>query len=332
MNYFCLRTYLLVLIIFTKISYSNDTYLGSVGGNLFSKNYDVYGIFLSKSRSTSVQLIKEKIHIIILRDSFIAYCKFWFYNISDSLQRVYVGFPNNYQDFVATTSPLRNFKVWVNGKEIKTEKWKERIYWEGDSLKPYFSKIWFAWKNDFPAKETTLIENRYTGSLGQLPDGIGFISYVLGTGATWKLPILEGKIIFDHSNVFSSYFVIKDRWGNTNLKPCFYSDSVVFSFQNYIPTENEVVQIYFIMYWFIPITPDGIIKYLEKARLSKKEIQLMRYEILAYHGYPFKNEKLRKYFASKKWYKENPLFNKHLLNEYENTTIRILLEFEKKLK
>jgi hypothetical protein len=59
-------------------------------------------------------------------------------------------------------------------------------------------------------------------------------SYVIGTGQLWDGPILNGRVVFDHSELVSTNFVYKSDTNN-ELKPEYFDDSTVYSFTNYIP-------------------------------------------------------------------------------------------------
>lgn len=69
---------------------------------------------------------------------------------------------------------------------------------------------------------------------------------------------------------------------------------------------------------------------LEDAELLEKtleEINLIKNEIYARHGYIFKNAKLRKYFEAKDWYNPDPHFSPAEFNEYERENILILSKY-----
>lgn len=73
---------------------------------------------------------------------------------------------------------------------------------------------------------------------------------------------------------------------------------------------------------------------LAKAELNGKsteELRIMRNEIFARHGYIFKSEDLKEYFASKEWYE--PLYQDvtELLTESDKKNIQLIVEQEKSL-
>ena len=63
---------------------------------------------------------------------------------------------------------------------------------------------------------------------------------------------------------------------------------------------------------------------------SVSELWLMRNEIFARHGRPFKTYELFAYFSSKKWYKPSEKYSQKLLSKTEMRNAQIILEEEKK--
>lgn len=69
------------------------------------------------------------------------------------------------------------------------------------------------------------------------------------------------------------------------------------------------------------------------ASYSKAQLRLIRNEIYARHGYCFKHEDLKQYFASKTWYKPNPSLSTTQVfarfNETERRNNKLIIEYEK---
>lgn len=70
-------------------------------------------------------------------------------------------------------------------------------------------------------------------------------------------------------------------------------------------------------------------KSLEGKNLD--QLRLMRNEIFAKHGYPFKNYELYLYFYNKDWYKPDSLYSEKRLSNEERKNIEIIKAKEKKL-
>jgi hypothetical protein len=64
------------------------------------------------------------------------------------------------------------------------------------------------------------------------------------------------------------------------------------------------------------------------------EIELLRNEIFARHGYNFKNQRLNEYFSQFSWFKDNSgqTFNSDELNKFENHNIQLFRKVEEKIK
>lgn len=75
------------------------------------------------------------------------------------------------------------------------------------------------------------------------------------------------------------------------------------------------------------LTPEKLASY------SKAQLRLIRNEIYARHGYCFKHEDLKQYFASKTWYKPNPSLSTTQVfarfNETERRNNKLIIEYEK---
>lgn len=70
----------------------------------------------------------------------------------------------------------------------------------------------------------------------------------------------------------------------------------------------------------------------ELDKMTAEQIRLARNEIYARHGRRFQSEDLQSYFDSKPWYKgtiDSDSFDESVLNEYEKTNARFMLEYEK---
>jgi len=63
---------------------------------------------------------------------------------------------------------------------------------------------------------------------------------------------------------------------------------------------------------------------------SKQELEVMRNEIFAAHGYKFKSENWIKYFSTKDWYEPNFENVENQLTEIERKNIELIIIYEKK--
>ena len=271
-------------------------------------------------------MIKEDIVIKTFKDSCEVNCKFWFYN-HDMEDKVYVevGFPDNFADPLHSSIPLKKFMAKVNGKKVEVTKVKQKTEYVGEME---FTKNWFVWYADFPAQSVTFIENKYIGNWGGSYYS-RFFSYEIGTGRTWFKNIKEGKIVFDHSKLATSNFVIEGDYP-IDLVTKQYDDSLVITFENYLPDDNEKVRIEFFSYWDF-IQPGVYKNMLKHEKISKERARLMRNEVFARYGYIFSDQELDKYFKLKTWYTPNPAFSFDLLTDKEKEFIQLLKEYEESI-
>ncbi len=184
---------------------------------------------------------------------------------------------------------------------------------------------------NFPGKATTNIENSYVGSWGGTYYSCDFV-YQIGTGRTWFKKIGEGKIVFDHSQLASSYFVIKSKNPSPKITATQYEDSLVYTFHNYLPSEDEYLRIEFWNYWDYIVPPDYYKLMLREHKVTKEAARLMRNEIFARYGYQFNDHKLKEYFEGKTWYMPNSEFKFKDLREKERLAVEIFKEYEVSLK
>jgi len=327
-----------ILLFLPFTSKSDDGYLGSRGGNVFPI-----------IRNEQIRMMQEEIKINMFQDSCNVNCKFWFTNESmDTISYVLVGFPDYFNDPGTASMGLRNFTCKVNGKETKVDKYMQTsIAYTDSSLRvdtlydEY--QYWYCWTIEYILPHQTLfIENFYTGDYGGSISGNSTFSYLIGTAQTWKSTIAKGRIIFDYSHIASKLFLDTSDYYSENLPNgiirTVFDDSTVFSFKDYYPKWNEMIELSIYPYWESPngnlsdtattypfAYDDNPINKFDKTRLH-----LMRNEIYARHGYTFKDKFLKNYFENKTWYKADSEFTVDKLNRYETLMVNYLRELEKK--
>jgi len=79
------------------------------------------------------------------------------------------------------------------------------------------------------------------------------------------------------------------------------------------------------------LLPESDIRLIEKEELEGVDLEtlaLMRNEILARHGYPFKKAQYQEYFASQSWYTENPDFDYNMLSSIEMENVETIKKLE----
>lgn len=79
------------------------------------------------------------------------------------------------------------------------------------------------------------------------------------------------------------------------------------------------------------LLPESDVRLIEKEELKdadKETLALMRNEILARHGYPFKKAQYQEYFGSQIWYEENPDFDYNMLSKIEMENVETIKKLE----
>lgn len=113
-------------------------------------------------------------------------------------------------------------------------------------------------------------------------------------------------------------FRLPEEYYLSNNQPG-YADDISFSDENYYAGEF--------------IIPDSNVRALTKEELSaydKDTLALIRNEILARYGYPFKKQKYIDYFESQSWYVRNDAFTYGMLTSLEMENIELIKKLEAK--
>ena len=318
-----MKQLLFALLLFPILSYSNDSSLGSRGGNVFPvfQRYDI-------------RMEREVIRIKMKRDSCYVSCKFWFKNESKANCLLLIGFPDYLQDPGEITKPLKRFTCKIAGKETKVDHLKSVTTLDSDTTTRWYDS-WYCWDTQFKPSETVLIENTYTGEWSRSVGGTFFFDYLIGTARTWKGSIGSGKVVFDFSDLASKLFLDNNCSADTvfpkGMHRKIYNDSIVYSYNDYFPEWGESLRVGLWSFWQPPFEttdPDNYpFKHIALKR-SNEDLGMMRNEIYARHGYVFRNKELQNYFEKQSWYRRDDEFTIDKLNNYEV----LFIDFLKKLE
>ena len=140
----------------------------------------------------------------------------------------------------------------------------------------------------------------------------------------WDGPVVDGRIVFDHSELVSTNYVIQKistrylskEQQEKQLHPEYYDDSIVYTFTNYTPKPHESVSIgIFVTDWH---TLDNY----KSNRCpdwwfvtSTQQAAAMKNEFYALHGYDFKDDSLSRYYKKRNWYTIDSSFDSTKLSE-----------------
>ena len=303
---------LIIFLSFSIMSLANDAHIGTNTGNVYLEE-----------KADSIQMIKERVYILLQDDTSHVKCTFWLANYGSG-KDITIGFPN-YHYGIMGTEPVHNFTCKVNGLPFNriAEVTLRTKYKDSKCIE---EKQWYKWNIRIDENDTVKIENEYDGTWGGTVCENSFY-YTIGTGATWAGPIGDGRITFDHSNLVSTNFVIKSK-KTGKIKPLYYDDSVVYGFTNYTPDPKEVLSIWIYSTSFFRDYSDlnpCLMRYIESAENAR----MVRNEFIALHGFKFKDDNLLDYYIKRKWYKVDPLFDTTKFSNGEKKVIQYLNEKEK---
>lgn len=241
---------LLIQFLWPEISFSDDSYMGGVGGTLKPQN------------SEDIVMQEEVVNITLSRKGAKVECVYVFHNTS-SAQTVVMGFPGILGE---EESPVKKFKAYVNGKPVKVE--KKEISEEGDN-QTY--RIWYTHKVSFKAGETKVVKNTFLSPYSGVPVGtlpgtnesfvINYFEYILETGNTWKGKIGKVKINVKVTGdlTLNDLIAPADDWegrykkGDYAISPPGFKilepDKIYWEFRNLEPTKkNNILICYYYTY------------------------------------------------------------------------------------
>ncbi len=309
-----MKSILCITVFLFSITSGDDCGIGTDAGNVFIEYVK------------NIEMAKERVDVEMGRDSAVVKCKFWFFNRGDKMERD-VGFPNFWVSPPEASEEIMDFKTWVDGKEIKVHmKEQATLDIDGKDTLPDMVKNWFVWSTVFKAKDTTIIENRYTSKYTSC-DGTRekSVYYVLGTGRTWEGKIGQGTIVFDFKNLLSTAWVKPSSRTNKAIKTVIRDNRIEFSFNNFEPKENDGFVLDFYPPWDTVCCGGDDQKFNEFTSTKKRrDLRLMRNEIYARHGYVFSDPDLVAFFSAEPWYHPDPGFKPAMLSEGESKTVQVL--------
>ena len=120
-----------------------------------------------------------------------------------------------------------------------------------------------------------------------------------------------------------------DEFNGTEFAVCAACDPAYASMPQLVLTtpepEDEVVEE---SEYLLPDSDTRLYSKEELKQYDKDTLALMRNEILARHGYPFKKEQYQTYFGSKSWYTADPNFDYNCLNSIEMANVETIKGLE----
>jgi hypothetical protein len=327
------------IFLFLILTLPAYTHACDCGPNFGTKTGTIY----PEEKVDSIHLIKTRLHINLFSDSAHVTGFFWLHN-SGSGKTIAVMFPNYQSDFLSTTKPVENFSCKVNGMPeenigivtLATNYLPKKEPYSGGK-KHDKEKKWYTWEIHFEQNDTIKIEIQYDGQWA-VRSCEKYFECVIGTPLSWDGPIKDGRIVFDHSGLVSTNYLIKNNETNSagtasqakKLKCEYFEDSTVYSFNDYSPKPDESLHIgIFTINWH-PIDntesnrcPDS--RYVSSAQ----KVQAIRNEFYALHGFAFTDAALAQYYKKRKWYKISSPFDSTKLSAGDKKFLSNLSGIEK---
>ncbi len=315
------RKVILMLLIQVGVLYANDTGIKGAGGTLKIKESE-----------NNISIQNELLNIDMFSDHYKISVQYDFLN--DGVEKkILTGFPE-YKFGTQSYTPIRNFNMkYLNGENIPT------TFKEADERVSPAMKItgWYTKEITFKEKSTTTVKLEYESDYASS----GFyklVSYLFGTGKTWKNNINNLKIRINNN---TDYWIEDVKIiGNTisyNYK--YISDNIYeINIADYEPNIEDQL---FITFSSNPKFTDPMWGFLlEESNidsnwlrfLNTHQLRILRNSIFANRGYVFRTESLNQYFKSFDWYKPTRTFSEKIFTDIEKQNINIIRSVEDEIK
>ncbi len=252
------------------------------------------------------------------------------------------GFDINMVDSRLYCDVFKNFRVFVNGKEINTVIYQEKcinyverigmewtnddysgigfvntwpMHFEGDEEKTVTVSFSFVVKKPAIAYDPDIREDWYQDQMNWLK-----LEYEKRAENEFKLPLNMGSFwaLYVDSLAIRSYF--SQNW--LTIEPM--------SNRQYKPEQQEVYRYSEPLGFYSPpevdlqdLTDDDV------HNMSKAEIQLLRNAFFAKYGRTFTNRVLKLYFANQPWYAPDIRYHNFFVTDRDKNNIRFLYRYEK---
>lgn len=313
-----------------QLALANDTALTALGDNV--------GPFQG---TPQVVLDHEIINLNVYQNKTEVDVTFYLKNVG-SKQNILVGFPDEFAsykihgqedyDFTPIEGPINNFKTYLRGVPVNSTV-KYQIL-KKDSLDGKgqidYKELWHTFPVTFNPAETVIIRNTYWVENGLNVVGEKNFRYTLMTGKKWKGPIGNTKIYVNLKNGLTASDILKK---DTNKgMTVIANNKLMWEYKNFEPDEKAGTAYFFLFFKknFANVLKTRLLTENDLQGLSDWELKVLRNEIYARHGRPFKSESLNGYFLMANWYKANPNYSDKVLNSFEKKNAEIILNYEKK--
>ncbi|MDQ7825427.1 MAG: YARHG domain-containing protein [Candidatus Eremiobacteraeota bacterium] len=331
----------------TGPSFSNDTTIGFTGGSAYPLE------------NRAVRLLKEVLVVELSEGDATVEVTYTMKN-EGTQSDVTMGFPYfSEEDLVNRDSgdyalDVKDFQCKADGRAVAVTRKKGPNILQGKDSS-FKSTSWKTWKLSFGEGQERTVWHRYRAYMGSSLSStstfraVSFLEYILTTARNWKggtigeftltvIPVAPLR----NSDIYGINMVgFKDEEGKLRL-----------DLKNFAPSKELFIAVYsgyapmplaapsaWLNPSFMPrapiagMIPDSSRRLLTEFDLKGKtarELTLIRNEIYARHGRPFKDQELKKYFDSMDWYVPDENYREALLTDVEKKNAAYILEYQKK--
>ncbi len=304
------KTALLLILALNVAVLANDRSLSGVGGSLVATGGEHPG----------VQMLREQVTLEVYPRLIFATADFTFRN-HGAATKVTMGFPESGwgdidpHDFGNKPGFLA-FETWVDGEKVQAR--REIVQLTKDQT---YEAHWVK-EVPFQAGQQRKVRVRYVAPVGTVAGGEHEASYTF-SGGNWQGKVEESKLeVFIHPIGFKLLETL----------PGLKSDGKRLS---WVQTDWEAEQVAGLVYTptRAGILPESSARDVTEADLkgrSARELTLMRNEIFARYGRPFKDAELRKHFEAQSWYRAFEGYQDSMLSVMERENAERIAAYQSK--
>ncbi|MFN8613780.1 MAG: YARHG domain-containing protein [Vulcanimicrobiota bacterium] len=269
-----------------------------------------------------IRMESEDVFLKVYLSSYDVDARFVFVNDGPA-QDVTMGFPEWGHDYERDKANFWNFRTFVDGEQVPVRRYVPPRQHHLDFKAHWLKTLHFA------AHQRRLVTVRFSAKLDTTPDGDSFhmVTYRF-TGKAWKGRVdvsrLAARLPYRDS-VLGGYARGSTGYDGPGLR----RDGrwIYYERRNW-----EAEQLFDLVFRDPPDFPKASVVVQESQLKGKSswELTVMRNQIAARLGRPFRDPDLRRYFESQSWYSADPNYSDRRLRAYEVENMKTILEYQKK--
>ncbi|KTD82591.1 YARHG domain-containing protein [Legionella waltersii] len=331
------------LMLFAQTTLANDT---AVGGE---------GSLPVPISQPNIEMVNETIRITgkdlnspAMNGAWQYDCNFTFQNSLNKDLNVSMAFPfpiNNGESEIAMPEGQKatvgkalvyDFKVTVNGFEIPSQSGKIA---PNPDKSMYYEDAYY-WKVNFPADSKVIIHHDYITGATYDVMGYHWVHYVLKTGSLWKHNTIGHTTLEVRPNtptrlcdeIDSNIDVTKPTPAGMQIQGDGAHRKYIWDLKHFQPNEDMSLCLFtglnFIRYKIVYkwLNTENAVNQL--AKLSSKELRILRNSVFAQYGRSFKSPDLQSYFNQQWWYTLNPSYSDQMLTTDDKKFLNMLKQVD----